>query len=276
MAFKLNALVATLIMAASAPALATIDASSSGNGELFLTVWDEPGQKSYTLDLNVKMDDFLSGIAVSGKVYNYAADATMSSFLSMVAPADKSGLKFAIGAVDGTGATATSYYRTISSASNIVLGNDLANQITNNNFKNLSTSADQFLGDTNGELSFYGVDSLIVTDPAAVRYAGSAQWGTNWGNAANFTSTGLIDNDAIVDGSDLGLYFLRQASGTFAKRNEASIYEGIFQDGNQVYANLDMNGNLMIAAAPVPEADAYAMMLAGLGLIGFMIRRRAA
>jgi hypothetical protein len=33
-----------------------------------------------------------------------------------------------------------------------------------------------------------------------------------------------------------------------------------------------MNGNLMIAA--VPEAETYAMMLAGLGLVGFMVARR--
>ena len=272
MTFKLNALVAALVMAASAPALATIEDSSLGNGELFMTVWDEPGQKSYTLDLNVKMNDFLSGIAVSGKTYNYAADANMSSFLSMVAPADKSSLKFAIGAMDGSGASSTDYYRVISTASNIVLGNDLTYQVTNANLKQFTTSGDTFLGDTNGAIG--SGNSLIVTDPALIAYAGSAQWGDNWGSAANFTSTGLIDNDAIVDASDLGLYFLRQSSGAYAPRNNASIYAGIFQDGNQVYANLDMNGNLTVAAAPIPEADTYAMMLAGLGLIGFMVTRR--
>lgn len=272
MNFKLNALVAALIMAASAPALATIEDGSLGNGELFLTVWDEVGQKSYTLDLNLKMDDFLSGIAVSGKVYNYAADANMNSFLSMVAPADKSSLKFAIGAMDNVGATTTDYYRVISTATNIVPGNSLTNQVTNLNLKQLGTSGDTFLGDTNGQIGVS--NSLIVTDPALVAYAGSAQWGTNWGNAANFISTGLIDNDGVVDGGDLGLYFLRQSSGTFATRNNASIYAAISQSGNPVFANLDMNGNLLVTA--VPEADTYAMMLAGLGLIGFMVARRRA
>ena len=32
---------------------------------------------------------------------------------------------------------------------------------------------------------------------------------------------------------------------------------------------------LGVVAAPVPEADTYAMMLAGLGLVGFAVRRRS-
>ena len=35
-------------------------------------------------------------------------------------------------------------------------------------------------------------------------------------------------------------------------------------------------GRLNVAAAPVPEPETYALMLAGLGLVGFMARRRAA
>jgi len=35
-------------------------------------------------------------------------------------------------------------------------------------------------------------------------------------------------------------------------------------------------GRLNVAAAPVPEPQTYALMLAGLGLVGFMARRRAA
>jgi hypothetical protein len=33
--------------------------------------------------------------------------------------------------------------------------------------------------------------------------------------------------------------------------------------------------NLTLAAAPVPEANEWAMMLAGLGLIGFQLRKRS-
>ncbi|MDP3584417.1 MAG: PEP-CTERM sorting domain-containing protein [Thiobacillus sp.] len=257
MKFKLIALAAML---AAGSAQAAIVDGSSGNGELFMTVLDSVGQQSYTLDLNITMDDFLAGVAANAS-YSYAADANMSSFLSMVAPANQSGLTFAIGAMDATGSTTTNYYRNITTASTI----DLGNTVTNTNLKQLSTNGDQFVADAN---SLIGAgNSLVVTDPGIVAYAGSALWGSNWGSAFNGVSTGLI-------GDDLGMYVLRQSSGTFAARNSASIYEALAFNGNQYMANLDMNGNLMIAAAPVPEAETYAMMLAGLGLVGFMVARR--
>jgi hypothetical protein len=199
---------------------------------------------------------------VSGASYNYGADANMSSFLSMVAPADKSGLLFAIGAMDASGATATDFHRYITTASVIDAATD-----TNLDLRDLGTQGAIFLGDANS--LFVGADnSVIVTDPSMVAYAGSAQWGSNWGSAFNGTSTGLI-------GNDMNMYLLQQTTGVFAHRNDFSVFSAIEQGGNQVVANLDMNGNLTIAAvAAVPEADTYAMMLAGLGLVGFMAARR--
>ena len=252
-------LIALAAMLAAGSAQATIVDGSTGNGELFMTVLDSVGQKSYTLDLNITMNDFLAGIAVSGASYSFAADANMTSFLSMVAPADQSGLVFAIGAMDNSGTNTTDYRRYITTASFIDPNTD-----TNNGLNDLGTSGDQLLGDTNGLI---GADnSVIVTDPAFVAYAGSAQWGDNWGTAFNGISTGLI-------GNDLDMYLLSQTSGAFAVRNSPSVYAALEQGGSQVFANLDMNGNLTIAAA-VPEAETYAMMLAGLGLVGFMAARR--
>jgi hypothetical protein len=46
--------------------------------------------------------------------------------------------------------------------------------------------------------------------------------------------------------------------------------------GDADYFTLSNTGVLTYTAAPVPEADTYAMMLAGLGLVGFMVRRKAA
>jgi hypothetical protein len=251
-------LIALAAMLAAGSAQATIVDGNTNNGELFMTVLDSVGQKSYTLDLNITMNDFLAGIAVSGASYSFAADANMTSFLSQVAPADQSGLVFAIGAMDTSGITATDFHRYITTAS--VIGD----ADTNLTLKNLGSSGNTFLGDANGLIG--ANNSVIVTDPSFVAYAGSAQWGDSWGTEFNGISTGLI-------GSDLGMYLLSQTSGAFAVRNSPSVYAALEQGGSQVFANLDMNGNLTIAAA-VPEAETYGMMLAGLGLVGFMAARR--
>ena len=259
MKLKLIALAAMLAAGSANAAILDGSSTSIGNGELFMTVLDSVGEQSYILDLNITMNDFLAGIAVSGASYSFAADANMTTFLSQVAPADQSGLVFAIGAMDASGATTTDFHRYITTASSID-----ANTDTNFDLKDLGTNGAILVGDAN---TYIGVgNSAIITDTAAFGYAGSGLWGDNWGTKFNGVSTGLI-------GNDLDMYLLSQTSGTFATRNNASVYAALEQGGSQVFANLDVNGNLTIATA-VPEAETYAMMLAGLGLVGFMAARR--
>ncbi|MEW6120412.1 MAG: PEP-CTERM sorting domain-containing protein [Pseudomonadota bacterium] len=68
-----------------------------------------------------------------------------------------------------------------------------------------------------------------------------------------------------------------------AIENQASVYFRLV-DASTVSTNggtvattgTDRVDNFTVMAAPVPEAETYAMMLAGLGLVGFMARRRRA
>lgn len=257
---KLKLLTAALVLATSGSAHALITDGTGGNGELFMTLLDEAGQQSYILDLNLTLTDFLAGVA-GGTEYHFAADANMTKFLGDVAVANKSGLRFAIGAMDSFGATTTDYHRYISSASVI----ELASTKTNNDLKILGTNGNQMVADVNADIGSSA--SLIINDVSRPGFAGSALWGDNWGGAANFTTTVAIDQD-------MGLYLLRQSSGAFAARNSASVYEALAYNGNPYVAKLDMNGNLHVAAIPEPET--YALMLAGLGLVGWMARRRKA
>ncbi len=48
------------------------------------------------------------------------------------------------------------------------------------------------------------------------------------------------------------------------------------QDGSNVPFDLNPKSQLIVLTAPVPEPETYALMLAGLGLVGFMSRRRKA
>lgn len=60
------------------------------------------------------------------------------------------------------------------------------------------------------------------------------------------------------------------------KKTSLSTKTAYAFNGDADYFSLSSNGTLSYVAAPVPEADSYAMMLAGLGLVGYMVRRRKA
>ena len=81
--------------------------------------------------------------------------------------------------------------------------------------------------------------------------------------AANGAGAFLFDNQTVNAGQTL--------SGTwniewFTGNNQA----------NPGFSNLTMFGREFVAVGPAPEPGAYAMLLAGLGLIGFVARRRKA
>ena len=73
----------------------------------------------------------------------------------------------------------------------------------------------------------------------------------------NTLTNGALDLDAVLAPSTVGSNFYRfLVTGTTAG-SAGGIYAGA------------------LTAQPVPEAETYAMMLAGLGLVGFMVSRRS-
>ncbi len=57
-----------------------------------------------------------------------------------------------------------------------------------------------------------------------------------------------------------------------AAAGNSEVYVAFWMDnGNGDYAKFD---NVLVTATPVPEADTYAMLLAGLGLVGYTVSRR--
>lgn len=122
----------------------------------------------------------------------------------------------------------------------------------------------------------------------------TSQWGNTWtwqgksdnAGAGPFAAnqSGLLSGTLSFDSAVKGLFVLAIKGGP-----DYSYYE--FNGGAAGIASLQFdtlgitkgNGNagpglshfgLYTAMAPVPEPESYALMLAGLGVVGFMVRRR--
>ena len=110
----------------------------------------------------------------------------------------------------------------------------------------------------------------LVANGSSVSSSGKSYAPTGYfGNGKNF-NLGNVAVGAI--GSDLGVFQYTNATSTFAA-------PGLTFFGNGAKFNLAGNGSLLYSTttvAAVPEADTWAMMLLGLGFMGFVARRKQA
>lgn len=266
MKFTLKTLVAAVALVAATSANAAIDKASSGNGSLFLSLWDDASQSSYTLDLNLTINSFISG-ASTGTDYTYAPDALLTSWLS---GKSLSSVVWNISAGDKTGA-----HRYIETA-----GTDLTTYfdngtklvpaaISNGQTRNLGTM-DNYLDAVNAVIGNGNSAVLSVADNGV--YAGDdAVWGSHNVSKSTWVTTSTLANSSNI----LSLWLLEApASGSAGLQSKwTEIIDPTNSDAPYA-AILNQDGTLTITLSPVPEADTWALMVAGLGLLGFAARRR--
>jgi hypothetical protein len=253
MKLKLIALAATLVVAGAANA-APIDNGAAGNGGLFFNAWD--GANSYTLNLGQTIDSFealAANAAATPLNLSFAADALFTSYMST---ANTAALKWNVQATDTLGNVRV--LETFSAKP--------ATGKTNDIIRTLSTGVQGFL--TNA------VNPSLATANDAVFALGTA--GYAGGNAAivgtpltaTFVQQGTVANSSFASG--LGLLRINALSTGTA----VSTYTPYVQNGVSVSAYLAADNSFNLTVAAVPEAESYAMLLAGLGLIGSIARRR--
>ncbi|MDO9165324.1 MAG: PEP-CTERM sorting domain-containing protein [Rhodoferax sp.] len=252
MKLKLIALAAVLAAAGSANA-APIANGSDGNGGLFFSIWD--AGSSYSRNLNLTMDSFASVVAGAGAVdLSFAADSTFTSFL---AAADLASLKWNVVAGDNVGARRLlETYSTLPAAT---VKNDIVRGATS------GTAA--FATKLNAQLD----SSDSTTFPAGTPgYAGNpAVFGVNAARLLNFSNAGTLANNSAANGLNVML-ISGLATGLLA-----STYTPYVDGADAVKVYLDGSNALHISAVTaVPEPESYAMLLAGLGLMGAIARRR--
>ncbi len=258
MKLKLKLLVAAAALAAAGQASAAISTSQSGNGELFLSVYDSVAQMSYTRDLGITIDGFVSS---ANSNLTFAADSLLSGFKG----ADgllNTGITWGIGAADGYG---VNRYLTTTNAAASSIGT------LNNGQLKAFKGADVYLGAVNdlAAANFGGsIDTAVNSSVTATPTDGAAyvpaNIGDNWVGNANFSMMGNV-------GQAQNFFLLSTVGTTATAKIKVSQYANAL--GASTW-NLGTDGKLSYSVAAVPEADTWAMFGVGLLMVGAIARRR--
>jgi len=288
---KMKHLVAALALMAAGSANAAITTAQSGGSELLFNIWytagtdDTSDDRSYSRDLaGLDMATFIgSGNAPLASAidpataYTFAPDDNFTTFLNYVdsqvalGKAGRSSMLWNVVAADAFGAD-----RLLTTASVV------PNSLTRAKLRDMNNLGFDFFAPKINQVSGNEISTMASQDDGSVIATASddayalTNFGTFW--KTNFTG----GNTSSTYGSSMNFYGYFETTGTGtgpASRFDFSENGHVWglSDGSSFFA--DDKGQIyaagtLVYAAPIPEADTYALMLAGLGLVGFLARRR--
>jgi hypothetical protein len=262
MSFKLKALVLTAIAATTMSGAA----NALTNNEMFLVAYDSVASKTFVAALGGagSVSAFTGGANLS---VNYGSDANWTNFMS---GATASNISYqVIGFYSSNPSQASSY----NAGDKIVTTSNMTQplpQLRNSAYNALMADMVSGAGINGG---FQALNSTITGTSTGLILGSGSDSGAAVGSNL-FTKYNAFDATAVL-GTDLGFYGItRGASGNLVDSVKTQYLQGAVGSAIDTW-NLSSAGVLTYTAvAAVPEADTSAMMIAGIGLMGFIARRR--
>ncbi|MBK1678957.1 PEP-CTERM sorting domain-containing protein [Rhodocyclus tenuis] len=268
MNFKLKMIAAAAAMVVAGGANATMDNFMSGNSSLAFIALDSVGTPiSLMADLDFNVNSFnptagttivwnfntnsltVNGVASASTQTNWSG--AYSSFASLAQSADT---KWAVIAGDSLSSNVSGDQRYLTTAAP---GTTLATLRGQTKINLQGWAAVDLLVNAN--------NALQTDSNASTATSGQAYVGTNTSNGQFKWNNKFVGNAFASEGATASFYQLDTNNGTATNRALVTPFAGTFS-----YAS----GVLTYAVAAVPEPETYAMLLAGLGMLGFMARRR--
>lgn len=271
MKFQLKVLAAALVLSAAAvPAQAEFAVSASGDSSFFLTVVDNTNNISGLFDLgftNSQFSTLVSQATASGGTYTWdltAGDYAAGWNTFWNTAIDNPSLQWGVMSADNTGGAAGSrnLITTYASGTKFVSTTQMQSSLTNfDTYLNANAALGNHAAVANGAST-------------AVSGAAFAEDGKAYGSAGRINGTGYDTTSRLGEVSVIRQVF--SGANAVAAVTEFTLGNA---DGNYTFS-LSSSGTLTfsapVATSPVPEADSYAMLLAGLGVLGLVARRRKA
>jgi hypothetical protein len=272
MNFKLKALVAAVMLTAAATAGAATGTTATTGSSMIFSAWDINAGggvgASYSLDLGNFLNTFIgadvaggvgttnalndSGFAYTGSV---AVDGTILDVALTGFNLGTTGV-WNLAAADGSGRN-----RLLTSEASL-----LATGPTNAQIKTAVGAVNGYDSALTAGGSVAGAGLTAIGSD--LFYANSAIYGDDFGGSGITGSSNAL-------GSSSNIYAMWQKSTTLAQSNAG--FHTLTAGGLDVFGTTYVTAGVThfkLAVAAVPEADTSAMMLAGLGLMGFIARRR--
>jgi PEP-CTERM motif len=261
MNFKLKALVATTV--------ATITMSGAANAininEMFLVASDASGTKTFIAALGAAgpANAFAGTSSLS---FNYSGDANWTNFLTGSTDVVYQVLGFAPAVLNSNSYNVADEFVLTSNNTLGTFNNSSLNGVMSNAGTTGST-LNQFLQNFNVGVTGSGTKYVVGSGPDGIGSVGTAVFG---GWSGTDTTAALGTN----------LNFWNVSRGTAingAGQTVRTRFIGEAGDTTPDYWNLNSAGVLSYSTVTaVPEADTWAMMLLGLGFMGFVARRKQA